>query len=101
MSTKKKKDPDAAMESKEAAMPSGPVKDGSEEDYEARNAMDDLMKAHQHLGDPDMMERVQKHVGRKVKALQGIKTIKDLRGVYDEKYGSGQLKRLQKPRDKM
>lgn len=94
----KKKDPDAAMEATE---PKGPPKDGSEEDYEARHAMEDISKAHEHLQNPDMMERVHKHVGRKMKALQGIRTLKDLRGVYDDKYGSGALKRLQKPRDKL
>lgn len=100
MTSKKKKDPDAAMEKAEAATPSGPSKDGSEEDYEARNAMEDISRAHEHMQNPDMMARVQKHVGRKMKALQGIKSIKDLRGVYDEKFGSGAVKRLQNPRDK-
>lgn len=73
--------------------PKGPAKDGSEEDYEARNAMEDISRAHEHMANPEMMKRVHKHVGRKMKALQGIKSIKDLKSTYDDKFGKGALKK--------
>lgn len=75
--SKKEKPLMAAMPSE----PSGPKKDGSEDDYEAKSAMEDISRAQQHMADPDMMKRVHKHVGRKMKALQGIKSIKELKDV--------------------
>lgn len=64
-------------------------KDGSPDDYEAKNALDDIMRAEEHKQKPDLMKRVHAHAGRKQKALQGIRSVKDLRATYDRKFGSG------------
>lgn len=66
-----------------------PVKDDT--DYEAENAFNTLLKAHEHRADPKMMERVKKHAGRKLKALTGmhneINSISDMRATKEKKFG--------------
>lgn len=57
----------------EAPIAAQPSKD--EKDYEAESAMDSIMRAEEHKADPDMMKRVKKHAGRKVKALKGLHAI--------------------------
>ena len=51
----------------EAAMPSK-----ADKDYEAEDAYRDMERAHQHKQNPDLMERVKKHAGRKHKAISGL-----------------------------
>lgn len=74
-----------------------PAKPEKEKDYEAENAADTLLKAHEIKADPHLMGRVKKHAGRKLKALTGLKndisSIDDIRKVYDDKFGSGARKR--------
>lgn len=74
---------------KELNAPAAPKKD--ERDYDAENALDNLMRAEEHKADPEMMKRVHKIAGRKHKALQGIKhnfkSIADIKAYTQEKYG--------------
>ena len=53
-------------------------KDGSDKDYEAKDAMDTLMRAEEHKQNPDLMKRVHKHVQRKKKAIRSIQDLRDL-----------------------
>ncbi len=85
-----KKNKDGLM----GAMPSPNPKDGSEQDYEANNAMDTIMKAHEHMANPDMMKRVHKHAGRKLKALKGLTDVVKAPGIKN-------LNDLKAARDKM
>lgn len=65
-----------------------------DDDFEAEEDLRYLEKAEEIKADPARMMRVAKKVGRKYKA---ITSLKDLTEIYDEKYGSGALKR--KPRE--
>jgi hypothetical protein len=74
------------------AVPSGAanVKDGDvENDYETQNHLRTIMDAHGIINDKVKMLKVHKLAGRHHKA---IKSIKDIKHVYDEKYGVGALK---------
>lgn len=56
-------------------------KDGGHDDYEADQAMNDLMRAKEHEENEDLMKRVAKKVGRKHKSIQS------LRDTYAKKFG--------------
>lgn len=56
----------------EAAQPSPPSKDGGQEDYEADNALRDIERAEEHKQNKELMARVHKKAGRKLKALSGL-----------------------------
>jgi superfamily II DNA or RNA helicase len=56
-------------------------KDGSDKDYEARDAFDTLMRAEDAKQNPDLMKRVHKHAKRKKRA---IRSIEDLRRISNE-----------------
>lgn len=61
-----------------------------EEDYEARDAAETIMKAREHLANKDLMPRVHAHVGRKLKALTGMakmKSIDDIKAYRNKKHG--------------
>lgn len=72
---------------KSASEPKNTIKD--EEDYEANNAVDTLMRAHEIKNNKELMARVKKKAGRKLKALAGlksdIKSIDDIRAAYKNK----------------
>lgn len=77
-----------------------PAKAKPEEDWEADSALDTLMRSQEIRSNKDLMERVKKRAGRKVKALSGIagaekggapakhSSIEDLKKTYRKKYGS-------------
>lgn len=66
-------------------------KDGSEKDYEAENALDHMMRAHEMMNNEDLMKRVHKRAGRKAKALKGlmgepkVKSIQDIIDIRNKK----------------
>jgi hypothetical protein len=60
-----------------------PVEVKSEKDHEAEHAADTLLRAHEIKADKELMERVKKHAGKKLKALKGFK--KDIRSMADLK----------------
>lgn len=53
-------------------MPSPKKMDGGPDDWDAESAYRDLLRAEEHHANPDLMERVKKHAGRKHKALSGL-----------------------------
>jgi hypothetical protein len=59
-------------------------------DYESKEHLDTLMRAEMIKADPEKMKKVHKLAGRHEKA---IRSIKDLRDTYDEKFGMGALRR--------
>lgn len=61
------------------------------DNYEVRRHLDTLTDAHAILNDPEKMAKVHKLAGRKQKALQGIKSVEDLKSVYKQKFGMGAL----------
>ena len=71
-------------------------KSKKERDWEAENAVDSILRAHEIKGDKEMMKRVRKVAGRKLKALTGlsndITSIDDLKETYQKKYGSQRRK---------
>lgn len=85
--TKKTKSPSIADGSLNPSEP----KDGGEKDWEANNAADTIQKAHAHMADPELLKRVHKVVGRKMKALQGIHAMAD-DGGFDASTGLKGLK---------
>lgn len=64
------------------------------DDHEAQGHLDTIIRAHAIMSNPDKMKKVHALAGRHDKALAGIKSIKDLKQKYDDKYGSGALKKL-------
>lgn len=60
-------------------------------DHEARGHLNTLMDAHHILNHPDKMKRVHALAGRHSEALHGIKSVSDLKAVYQQKYGLGHL----------
>lgn len=60
-------------------------------DYEAKDHLDTIMKAHGIMNDPDKMAKVHKLAGRHMKAITSVQDLKD---TYDKKFGSGALKAL-------
>ncbi len=75
------------------AEPSQDPQDGSEQDYKAKNAFDDIIRAEGHKSDPKMMARVHAVAGRHAKALKSIKSVSDqpqsvadLKKLYNTKY---------------
>lgn len=60
-------------------MPVGaePSKDHSMDEYEIKNHMDTLIKAHEIASDPEKMAKVHKLAGRHKKAITSIKQLKD------------------------
>lgn len=72
------------------AVPAPLAKDGGQEDYEADSALRTLMEAEEHKNNPELMERVRKKAGRKMKALEGlskrkISSLEELKKVRNEK----------------
>lgn len=65
---KKTKTPSPAAE----GMPSPKKLDGGPDDWDAESAYRDLLRAEEHHANPELMERVKKHAGRKHKALTGL-----------------------------
>lgn len=61
-----------------------------QDDYKADSDFRTMLDAEQIKQDPDRMAKVHKRVGRHHKA---IKSLQDLKDTYDEKYGSGALKK--------
>lgn len=64
--------------------------DDDEDDFEAENAANTIMKADKYKEDPELMEKVHAYVGRKMKALTGfkkIKSIKDIKEIKNKKFG--------------
>lgn len=65
-------------------------------DMEADMAVEHLTKAHEMMMNKDLMEKVHKRAGRKMKALKGlmdkapkkIKTVEDINEYRNKKYGS-------------
>jgi hypothetical protein len=64
-------------------MPSEPVKhvDGSDNDYEAESALEDLMRAEKHKGNKELMKRVVKRAEEK---SGKIRSIADLKAAYND-----------------
>lgn len=62
-------------------------KDGSHDDWEAKHAMDDMIRAEAHKENAELMARVHKIAGRHAKALDGIRSIKDLNTALNTKFG--------------
>lgn len=58
------------------------------DDHEAKMHLGTLMDAHGILNNPDKMKRVHALAGRHTGALKSIKSVKDLKNLYDEKYGN-------------
>lgn len=67
------------------------MKEKPEEDYEADHALEHITKAHEMMGNEELMERVHARAGRKMKALSGlfdkpkIKSIADLKAYRNKK----------------
>jgi hypothetical protein len=60
-------------------------------DHETKGHLNTLMDAHHIMSDPDKMKRVHALAGRHSEALSGIKSVNDLKAVYNSKYGLGHL----------
>ena len=56
---------------------------------QAQDHLNTLVKAHGILSNPDHMSRVHALVGRHVGAVKGIKSVDDLKSLWNEKYGAG------------
>jgi len=69
------------------------VKPAKIEDYEVEDALRTLERVEDLKSRPELMSRVKKLAGRKMKTLKGIASLDDLRKVYDDKYGSGARKK--------
>lgn len=63
----------------------GPVASKDDNDYETQGHMKTLMDAEMIKQDPEKMKKVHKLAGRHHKAIKSIKDIKD---AYQEKFGS-------------
>ena len=72
--------------SKEAMSPM----DKKEDSWEDKQMLDTLMEAESIKGDPAKMERVRKLAGRK---MGHIKSIQDLKDVYEAKTANGDFKK--------
>ena len=73
-----------------------PTKDKSTappDEFETKQHMDTLMKAHEILNNPVHLQAVHKLVGRHEKAIKSIQDIKNYR---DQKYGLQSLKNSSK-----
>jgi hypothetical protein len=64
--------------SKAAVSTPADVKPDAENDYEADSALETMMRAHEHKMNPEMMARVKKKAGRKLKALAGLNLHDDM-----------------------
>lgn len=62
----------------------GPVADKASDDYETQGHLRTLMDAEMIKADPEKMKKVHKLAGRHHKA---IKSIKDLKDAYQDKFG--------------
>lgn len=54
-----------------------------ENDYEAQGHLRTIIEAHGIINDPEKMKKVHKLAGRHHKAVQGIKSIEELKGARD------------------
>ena len=69
-----------------------PPEPGGMDDYEAKGHLQDLIRAHEIMNDPEKMKKVHKLAGRHVAAIRGIQDIKDYT---QAKYG-GQANQMNK-----
>lgn len=58
------------------------------EDHEVEGAMSDLMRAEKHKADPHLMKRVHALAGRHMKAIKSIRSVQDLKDIYQDKFGA-------------
>lgn len=72
-------------------------KDGGDNDYEADDALRTIERYHEHRANPDLMKRVKKKAGRKLKSLAAlhndIRSIDDIRAYREDKYGASAKKK--------
>lgn len=54
------------------------------DEYQVKNAADDIMRAEEHKQNKKLMKHVHKHLATKAKAIQ---SVQDLRDTYAEKFG--------------
>lgn len=59
------------------------------ESYETKDHMDTLIRAHKIINNPVHLARVHALAGRHSNAIKKINSVKDLKSLYDQKYGSG------------
>lgn len=67
---------DAAPKNEVAAMPAAPSDKGDHHDYEAKDAAETIMRAHEHMANDDLMKRVDKHLDRKKKAISSMDELR-------------------------
>lgn len=74
-------------------------------DFESKDAADTLMKAEEIKANKALMKQVKKHVGRKLKALTGlkdsVKSIKDLKDLNNKKFGPKKESMMEEDDDDM
>lgn len=68
-------------------VPTSQPDDEKENEWETKRHMDTLMDAHAIIHDPVKLARVHALAGRHSAALKSIKSVKDLKSLYDEKFG--------------
>lgn len=75
----------------------------SKEDWEADSAVDTLMRANEIKSNKELMARVRKKAGRKLKALSGLKndirSIDDIKDAYKTKFGQQKKKPMMEDED--
>lgn len=57
--------------------------------HESQGHLNTLVSAHKILNNPDHMARVHALVGRHTNAVKGLKSVDDLKSIFNEKYGNG------------
>jgi hypothetical protein len=81
---KKKKKIESMADLREVAKEKASGVDDGMDDYKVKDAADTIMKAHEHMADEAMMEKVKPHLDKKKKAIDSIAS---LRAVAKEKLG--------------
>lgn len=76
-----------------------PKKDGGEDDWEAEGHLDTLMRAHKIQGDEALMERVRKVAGRKMKHMQSINSLADIKAAGKRLRQQAKMKKMGMPGD--
>jgi len=66
------------------SQPEKPKSDDKDTDYEADSAVDALIRAEEIKGNKVLMERVQKKLAKKYRAVQSLQDLKDMAAEMDE-----------------
>lgn len=84
------------MRTKQMAPTDEPKKVDLMDEHEVKGHLSTLMDAHSIMSDPEKMAKVHALAGRHEKALSGIKSVKQLKDVYQEKFGKKAFGKLGK-----